>query len=71
MKTNAENRSVNGEDSLLEVVVSKGHTLYHNGRCYPPSQRLQLQAKDASPLLNRGVVVRYQDLLAQVLHHGD
>lgn len=53
------------------VVVSKGHTLYHNGEKYPQYQRLEMDVTDATPLLKNGVIVAYSDLLKQVSNNGD
>ncbi|KNC94159.1 hypothetical protein [Trabulsiella odontotermitis] len=57
------------EDGLL-VVVCKGHTLYHDGKKYPQSHRLRMRAEDASRLLKRGVVVKFDDLLKKVSGHA-
>ncbi len=59
----------NDEEDGLLVVVSKGHTLYHNGKKYPQSHRLRMSAEDASRLLKRGVVVKFDDLLKKVSGH--
>lgn len=47
----------------ITVVVLKGHTLYHNGEKYPTSSQLTLSDRDAAPLLKRGVVMSYSELL--------
>lgn len=54
------------DESGLLVVVCKGHTLYHDGNKYPATHRLRMDAEDASRLLKRGVVVKYDDLLKKV-----
>ena len=54
------------DDAGLLVVVCKGHTLYHDGNKYPATHRLRMDAEDASRLLKRGVVVKYDDLLKKV-----
>lgn len=59
------------DDDAGWVVVSKGHTLYHNGEKYQQFRRLKMDAGDAAPLLKNGVVVAYSDLLKQVSRNGD
>lgn len=54
------------DDNCFLVVVCKGHTLYHDGNKYPATHRLRMDAEDASRLLKRGVVVKYDDLLKKV-----
>ena len=55
----AEQSEVEG----IAVVVLKGHTLYHDGEKYPTSSQLTLTARDAAPLLKRGVVMTHSELL--------
>lgn len=47
----------------IAVVVLKGNTLYHDGEKYPASSQLTLTARDAAPLLKRGVVMTHIELL--------
>ncbi|EFJ8793610.1 hypothetical protein AXA14_004892 [Escherichia coli] len=59
------------ESDGVRVVVCKGRTLYHNGKKYPPTHRLEMAPEDAEPLIKSGVVIKFDDLLQKVSGHGD
>lgn len=48
----------------VEVVVCKGHTVYHNGEKYGENRKLMLSQTDAQDLQARGFVVPMADVLA-------
>lgn len=48
----------------VEVVVCKGHTVYHNGEKYGENRKLMLSQADAQALQARGFVVPMADVLA-------
>ncbi|HAT1683160.1 TPA: hypothetical protein I8Y21_003884 [Klebsiella oxytoca] len=48
----------------VEVVVCKGHTVYHNGEKYGENQKLLLSQDDADSLEARGFVKTLADVLA-------
>lgn len=48
----------------VDVVVCKGHTVYHNGEQYGENRRLALSQADAQALQARGFVVPFDDVLA-------
>ncbi len=74
MKPDAEDDAdlpvADSENADILVVVSKGHTLYHDGEKYPQFRRLEMNAEEADRLLKRGVVVRFDNLLQQVQERG-
>ncbi|EAQ6131862.1 hypothetical protein AXA88_24560 [Salmonella enterica] len=48
----------------VEVVVCKGHTVYHNGEKYGENRKLKLSQADTQTLQARGFVVPLADVLA-------
>ncbi|MDJ3958230.1 hypothetical protein LEF45_16695 [Salmonella enterica] len=48
----------------VEVVVCKGHTVYHNGEKYGENRKLALSEADTQSLQARGFVVPLADVLA-------
>ncbi|MDC9591610.1 hypothetical protein PSI23_20580 [Xenorhabdus sp. XENO-10] len=50
-----------------EFVVVKGHTVRHNGADYPENTVISVLGVDAERLIALGVIVRLDDLRAQLL----
>ncbi|MBC8946797.1 hypothetical protein [Xenorhabdus indica] len=61
-----ENEKTTGENTP-EFVVAKGHTVRHNGTDYPENTVIEVFGDDASRLIQLGVIMRLDDLRAQLL----
>ncbi|MDC9598733.1 DUF7210 family protein [Xenorhabdus anantnagensis] len=54
-------------EAAPELVVVKGNTVRHNGVDYPENTVIDLQGDEAERLIQLGVVMRLDDLRAQLL----